>query len=334
MAVDFVRAVIASGRASAATAREDRAYAAAVSAFQDRDVEPRRSGVRPVHPKIPEIRPLGRGGVAAGRGGIQAEQTAGSRRTARPCTKPEPGISPTNMFTGLARRSFNTGIFPAAAETFDSLTRDFPNHRCGCGRWWRRRRPRAGRMNGRRWVRRWSRPTACSSARCRWIPPVNWSRGAACCWRQANARKGIFPERPLVLESLDPQNAPAADCTGSASTCSIRPNWPPATPNAALAATDRSGAGSPWPEKRRRFAGQRPDVARAGAGATGAKIRGHRRLYQEMLRLNTPVERVRQAILKMAEWPSPKTSFPTPNRRWRNFSRNSAGFGGRRMWRC
>jgi len=55
--------------------------------------------------------------------------------------KAKPGISPTNTFIGLAKRSFKTGIFPRRRKPC-SLPRDFPNHRCGCGPWWKRR-PRA-----------------------------------------------------------------------------------------------------------------------------------------------------------------------------------------------
>jgi len=40
----------------------------------------------------------------------------------------------------IGEAQFQTRDFTNAAATFVSLARDYPNHPCGCGRWWRRRR--------------------------------------------------------------------------------------------------------------------------------------------------------------------------------------------------
>jgi len=127
----FYLLVLSTGgeRSFAATTREDRALRRR-ERVSGRDVEPRGNGAGAVHPEISKIRPHGRGGDAAGGGGIQAGNFQSHHAACD--AQGDAGILPMNTPIGLAKRSIRAG-FSGGGGTFIALTRNFPNPRCGSG---------------------------------------------------------------------------------------------------------------------------------------------------------------------------------------------------------
>ena len=147
--------VLSAGQLPAATTKEDRTYAAAISAFQDgmwnrAETEFARFIQKyPASGRVPEAVLLQ----------AEAEYRQGKLPEAIALLtvhQAGAGTWPTSTSIGLAKPNFKRATCRRGGNLCFADPQ-FPSHRCDCGPWWRRRRRMPGRMNGRRWTACWSR---------------------------------------------------------------------------------------------------------------------------------------------------------------------------------
>jgi TolA-binding protein len=284
-------------RSLAASAREDRAHAAAVTAFQDGMWSRAETEFAQFVQKYPESDRL------AGAVLMQAEAEfkqgklpqAIALLTAR---KAEAGNLADQYVYWIGEAQFQNGDFSAAAETFVSLTRDFPESslrlravveaaaaRAHLGEW-----PQLGAL---------LEPTNSVFQRAVQMDSASElvARGSLLL-AQAKFAQTDFSGAAAILESLNSQT--------------LRPelDWQRAylLHQVKLAAGDTNAALAVTTNLVQIALSEKDDVLQAEGMALRARVleqlgqkSGAVAAYQEILKLNPPVERQRQAILKMTE---------------------------------
>ncbi len=289
--------IFGAGPISAATSREDRAYAAAVSAFQDSmwnraETEFARFIQKyPVSDRVAEAVLLQ----------AEAEYQQGKLPEAialLTAHKARAGDLADQYVYWIGEAQFQDGKLPAAAETFVSLTRDFP----GSGL---RLRAVVEAAAAHARLEEWSHVSAL-------LEPTNSVFQRAV---QTDATNELVARGSLMLakakfEQMDFSGAAMVLTSMDAQTLKPEQNWDQAyllyqvrlgagDTNAALAATTnlvqiaRSEKNDVWQAEGVLL---RANVLQQ-LGQKSAALAA----YQEILTLNAPVDRARQAILKMAE---------------------------------
>jgi TolA-binding protein len=289
--------ILGGGQLLATTTREDRAYAAALSAFQDGMWSRAETEFARFTVKYPDSDRVAEAVL------LQAE--AGFKQGKFPeiitlltLRKPGAGDLADQYVYWMGEAQFQNGDLPAAAETFVSLTRDFPQSSL-------RLRAVVEAAAARARLGEWPQlsallePTNSVFQRAAQMDPANElvTRGSLLL-AQAKFEQAEFSGAAALLESLNAQHLrPDLDWQRASLLYQVR--LATGDTNAALAATTNlvQIARSEKDE-----ALQAEGVAlRAHVleqlGLTSAAIAA----YAEILTLNAPVERQRQAILKIAE---------------------------------
>ena len=209
-----------------------------------------------------------------------------------------PGNSPTNTSIGLAKRSFRPGISRRRRKHSFHWRAIFPNHRCASAPWWRRRR-RAQQTNEWPQVASLLEPTNSVFQRAVQMDPANElvARGSLLL-AQAKFVQSDFAGAAAVLESLNSQTLkPELDWQRAYLLYQVK-----------LAAGDTNAALAATTNLVQIARSENNDVLQAEGLALRAGVLeqlGQKSAalaaYQEILTLNAPAERQRQAILKMAE---------------------------------
>ena len=198
--------VLGGGQLFAASAKEQRAYAAAVAAFQDEMWSRAETEFAQFIQKYPKSTNAPEAVLLQ----AQAEFKQGKFTNAIALLNPRKAggrrIWPTNTFIGSARRNFRTGILPARRKPSSHWRKIFPNRRCGCGPWWRRRRRCAqlGRLAAGGRAAGGNR-TASFSARRRLDPGNELVSRGRLLLAQAKFAQKDFAGASAILASLNPQ---------------------------------------------------------------------------------------------------------------------------------
>lgn len=287
----------AGGRGFAATAREDRAYAAAVSAFQDSLWSRAETAFDKFVQKYPDSSRVAEAVL------LQAEAqfkqgkltNAIALLTAR---KAGAGNLADQYIYWMGEAQFQSGNLSAAAETFISLTRDFP----------------ASLLRLR----------AVVEAAAAWAQLEEWPQLSALleqtngvfqgAWRLEPANELVIRGSLLLAQAKFAQKdyAGATTVLNSLNSPALEPglDWQRAylLYQVKLAAGDANAALAAATNLVQIAQSEKNDVLQAEGVALRARVleqlgqkSGAIAACQEILTLNTPVERVRQAILKMAE---------------------------------
>jgi TolA-binding protein len=285
------------GQGFAATAREDRAYAAAVTAFQDGMWSRAETEFARFIQKYPKSDRLAEAVLIQAEAEFKQGKLTNSIAllTAR---KAEAGNLADQYVYWIGEAQFQNGDFPAAAETFVSLTRDFPESSLRLRAVVEAAAARA-RLNEWRQLSASLEETNSVFQRAAQMDPANElvARGSLLLAR-AKFAQNDFNGAATVLESLNSQM--------------LKPqlDWQRAylLHQAKLAAGDTNAALAVTTNLVQIAQSEKDDVLQAEGLTLRAQVleqlgqkSGAIVAYQEILRLNTPVERVRQAILKMAE---------------------------------
>jgi TolA-binding protein len=284
-------------RSFAASAREDRAYAAAVTAFQDGMWSRAETEFAQFVQKYPKSDRLAEAVL------LQAEAEfkqgklppAIALLTAR---QADAGNLADQYVYWMGEAQFQNGDFSAAAETFVSLTRDFPESSL-------RLRVMVEAAAARARLNEWPQVVSLLEGtngvfqRAVQMDPANELVARGCLLlARAKFAQNDFTGAAAVLESLNSQT--------------LRPqlDWQRAylLHQVKLAAGDTNAALAVTTNLVQIARSEKDDVLQAESVALRASVLeqlGQKSdaiaAYQEILRLNTPVEQVRQAILKMAE---------------------------------
>jgi len=284
------------GQGFAATAREDRAYAAAVSAFQDGMWSRAETGFAQFIQKYPKSDRLAETVLMQAEAEFEQGKFAPAIAllTAR---KAEAGNLADQYVYWIGEAQFQNGELPAAAETFVSLTRDFPESSLRLRAVVEAAAARA-RLNEWRELNALLEETNSVFQRAAQLDPANElvARGSLLL-AQAKFAQDDFTGAATVLESLNPQ------------TLKPQLDWQREylLHQARLAAGDTNAALAATTNLVQIALAEKNDVLQAEGLMLRARVleqlgqmSGAMAAYQEILRLNTPVERVRQAILRMA----------------------------------
>jgi len=284
-------------RSFAASAREDRAYAAAVSAFQDGMWNRAETEFAQFVQKYPKSDRMAEAVL------LQAEAEFKQGKlpetiallTAR---KAGAGDLADQYFYWIGEAQFQGGNLPAAAETFIALTRDFPESSL------RLRavvEAAASLARTNRWPQVVSLLEETNSVfqRAVRMDPANElvARGSLLL-AQAKFTQKDFAGAAAVLESLNPQTLkPQLDWQRAYLLHQVR-----------LAAGDTNAALAVTTNLVQIALSEKDDVLQAEGMVLRARVleqlgqkSGAMAAYEEILKLNAPLERQRQAILKMAE---------------------------------
>jgi TolA-binding protein len=285
------------GQGLAATAREDRAHAAAVSAFQDGMWSRAEAEFAKFIQKYPKSDRLAEAVLLQAEAEYQQGKLTNSIAllTAR---KAEAGNLADQYAYWIGEAQFQNGDFSAAAETFDSLTRDFPESSLRLRAVVEAAAARA-RLNEWRQLSASLEETNSVFQRAAQVDPADElvARGSLLLAR-AKFAQNDFTGAATVLESLNPQTLkPQLDWQRAYLLHQVK-----------LAAGDTNAALAVTTNLVQIALSEKDDVLQAEGLMLRARVleqlgqkSGAMAAYQEILRLNAPVERVRQAILKMAE---------------------------------
>jgi TolA-binding protein len=285
------------GQGFAATAREDRAYAAAASAFQDGMWSRAETEFARFIQKYPKSEHLAEAVLLQAEAEFKQGKLTNSIAllTAR---KAEAGNFADQYVYWIGEAQFQNGDFPAAAETFVSLPRDFPESSLRLRAVVEAAAARA-RLNEWRQLSASLEETNSVFQRAAQMDPANElvARGSLLLAR-AKFAQNDFTGAATVLESLNSQTLkPQLDWQRAYLLHQVK-----------LAAGDTNAALAVTTNLVQIALSEKDDVLQAEGLTLRARVleqlgqkSGAMAAYQEILRLNTPVERVRQAILKMAE---------------------------------
>jgi TolA-binding protein len=285
------------GRGFAATAREDRAYAAGVTAFQDGMWSRAEAEFARFSQKYPKSDRVAEAVL------LQAEaeykQNKLPEAIALLTTRKAGAGNLADQYaywTGEAQ--LQNGDFSAAAETFVSLPRDFPESSLRLRAVVEAAAARA-RLNEWRLLSALLEETNSVFQRAAQIDPANElvARGSLLL-AQARFAQNDFPGAVTVLDSLNPQTLkPQLDWQRAYLLYQVK-----------LAAGDTNAALAVTTNLVQIALSEKDDVLQAEGLMLRARVleqlgqkSGAIAAGQEILRLNAPVERMRQAILKMAE---------------------------------
>ncbi len=290
--------VLGGGQVFAASAREDRAYAAAVAAFQDGMWSRAETEFAQFVQKYPKSDRLAEAVLMQ----AEAEFELGKLPPAialLAARKAGAGNLTDQYVYWIGEAQYQGRDFPSAAETFVSLTRDFP------GSSFRLRAAVEAAAAFAQQTNEWPQvvlllePTNSVFQRAAQMDPANELvlRGQLLLAQAKFAQKD-FAGAATVLESLNPQSLkPQLDWQRAYLLHQVR-----------LAAGDTNAALAVTTNLVLIAQSEKDDVLQAEGLMLRARVleqlgqpAGAIAACQEILRLNAPVERVRQAILKMAE---------------------------------
>jgi len=276
MAFDSARAV--TGRRTegfAASGRENRAYAAALNAFQDAMWNRAETEFAQFTQKYPKSDRVAEAVLLQAEAEFKQGKISPSHRAAQDAQS-EAGNLADQYVYWMGEAQFQKGDFSAAAETFVSLTRDFsriiaaaPGGGGGGGGAGADQRVAAGGVVAG------GNQQRVFCARRKWTRGMNWYRADNCCWR-GQIRTKRFYRRGGGFGIAELADAPA----GTGLAAGVFALSSQAGGGRRLRGTgghDQSGSNRAA-RKKRRFARRKRGVARGCAGATGTKVRSHRGL--------------------------------------------------------
>ena len=271
----------------AASASEDRAFAAAAEAFQDGIWSRAETQLAQFIQNYPKSNRVAEALLLQAQAEFKQEaltEAIGCRRE-----KPRPAAWRSNMSIGSARRSSRRGLFRAAA-TFNSLVKDFPDSPLRMRAVVEAASALAALVQpGRRSWRCWRRQTAYFNRPGNWMPAAIWSRAGNCCWPRRNLNRRILPAR---TRSGDDRSADVDTGTGLAACLSALPiKTGGGRMNAALAAATNLFQIAA-PRKKRGFGRQRAESLALQAGVLEklGRIDEAAAVYQQNLTNTAPAE--------------------------------------------
>jgi len=287
------------GQVFAATEREDRAYAAAVTAFQDGMWSRAETEFARFIQKYPKSDRLAEAVLMQAEAEFkQGKFTDAIARVTNTNNLAKAGTLADQYVYWTGEAQFQNANFARAAETFVSLARNFPESSLRLRAVVEAAAARA-RLNEWRQLSAWLEETNSVFQRAAQMDPANElvARGSLLLAQAKFAQKD-FAGAMTVLESLNSQTLkPQLDWQRGYLLHQVK-----------LAAGDTNAALAVTTNLVQIALAEKDDVLQAEGLMLRARVleqlgqkSGAIAVHQEILRLNTPVERVRQAILKMAE---------------------------------
>jgi len=183
--------VLGGGQVFAASGRETRAYAAAVSAFHDAMWSRAETEFGQFVQKYPKSDRVAEAVL------LQAEAEFQQKKHPQAIALLQAGKAAAGKFADqyvywIGEAQFQNGDFSAAAETFVSLTRDFPESSLRLRGVVEAAGPMRGSATGGSTTRCSKTQTASSSKRRDWIPATTWLWPGSCRWKIQSTSSAIF----------------------------------------------------------------------------------------------------------------------------------------------